>query len=85
MSQDRVIKKQMQVEIVSDTPMMLDDDDNKTLGVSSLRKEALQSGKTQEIQCVAIVDIPIMTTENYSKMVFHPQEMRQGGLVKHKT
>jgi len=56
----------MQGEVVYDTPIMLDDNNNKTLGVSSSRNEALQTSRTQDMQ-LAVVDILMMVAKNYSK------------------
>ena len=58
--------KQMQGEVVYDTPIMLDYSNNNSLGVSFSRNEALQTSITQE-KGSQVVDTPMMEAENYSK------------------
>ena len=58
--------KQMQGEVVYDTPIMLDESHNHSFSVSCSRNEALQTSLTQE-KGSQVVDTPIMAAEIYGK------------------
>ena len=58
--------KQMQGEVVYDTPIMLDDNNNHSFSVSCSRNEALKTNQKQE-KGSQLVDTPMMAAENYSK------------------
>ena len=64
-----------------DTPIILDENNNKTLGVSTSTNEALQTNRTQEMQ-LAVVDIPVMAAENYSKIDVSCSGNETGRIVK---
>ena len=72
--------KQMKEEVVYDTPIMLDDSNKHSLGVSSSRNEALQTSLTQEMQ-LPVVDSPMMEVENYSKAYVSCSRNETGSIV----
>ena len=52
--------KQMKGEVDSDTLMMIEDNKNKTFGVSSSTTKALETSQMQELNEPTTVDMPLM-------------------------
>ena len=71
----------MQGELVYGIPIMIDDSNNHSFGVSCSRNEALQTNLTQE-KGSQVVDTPMMAAEIYGKVYVSCSRNQKGSIVK---